>query len=454
MRRFFSRGLLAALGPGLFLCAALVGGASALLRGHEVPGQVLVQMLAKAEGGRLRVLVRLPLVAMQDIDFPQHGPGYLNIPDAEPWLRQGVEGQVAPGISAYENGNRLGGQQIVAVMASLPSNRSFAAYDQALAHVLGPRLADSVDIVWQQAMLDVLLEYPIESDRSNFSIDPALARLGQRTQTLLQYVMVDGSVRSFDLRGNPGVVPLDPHWYQAAVRFATLGFWHILDGIEHLLFLACLVIPTRRIRPLVASVGSFTIAHTVTLIASLFFVAPNVLWFSPLIDALIALSIGYLAFENALGERPKRRWLVAFVFGLVHGVAFSFALRETVQFAGRHQIVSLLAFNAGIGFAQVVVVAALATLVSALFRFAVPARAGAIVLSGLVAHTAWHWIVSRGAELRLYDITLALPAFDSQLLPGALRWGILLVVVGSLLWVMSRVFPKLEQSADTGRASS
>ncbi len=110
----------------------------------------------------------------------------------------------------YENDVRLEGRQLVAVMASLPSDRSFASYDEALAHVLGPRLPDSTEIVWQQTMLDMLFEYPIQSDRSQFSIDPTLARLGFRTQTVLRFVLPDGTVRAFDYRGNPGLVRLDP----------------------------------------------------------------------------------------------------------------------------------------------------------------------------------------------------------------------------------------------------
>ena len=63
---------------------------------------------------------------------------------------------------------------------SLESDKSFASYDQALAHVSGDRLPDSLDVVWNQAMLDVLFEYPIQSDRSEFSIHPAVSHLGLR----------------------------------------------------------------------------------------------------------------------------------------------------------------------------------------------------------------------------------------------------------------------------------
>ena len=67
------------------------------------------------------------------------------------------------------------------------------------------------------------------------------------------------------------------------------GFFHILDGTDHLLFLLCLVIPFRKLRPLAVIITSFTVAHSVTLIASAFGMAPDALWFPALIETLIAI---------------------------------------------------------------------------------------------------------------------------------------------------------------------
>ena len=96
------------------------------------------------------------------------------------------------------------------------------------------------------------------------------------------------------------------------MRFVELGFFHILDGTDHLLFLFCLVIPFRRFRALVAIVTSFTIAHSFTLIASAFNLGPDALWFPPLIETLIAVSILYMALENIVGSNVGRRWIITF----------------------------------------------------------------------------------------------------------------------------------------------
>src|SRR5207249_10131615 len=139
--------------------------------------------------------------------------------------------------------------------------------------------------------------------------------------------------------------------------FVKLGFLHILDGLDHLLFLFCLVIPMRRLRPLIAVITSFTVAHSLTLIASTLGLTPRALWFPPLIEVLIALSILYMAFENIVGPKLERRWLIAFGFGLVHGFGFSFALRESLQFAGSHLATSLVSFNVAVGLGQLFVLA-------------------------------------------------------------------------------------------------
>src|SRR6185503_8667790 len=138
--------------------------------------------------------------------------------------------------------------------------------------------------------------------------------------------------------------------------------------------------------------------------------APDALWFPPLIEVLIALSIVYMAFENIVGAKVERRWIIAFAFGLVHGFGFSFLLRQSLQFAGSHLTTSLVAFNVGVELGQLFVLAIVIPLLALLFRYVVAERVGTILLSALVAHTAWHWMTERASALREYDFEW--PAFD------------------------------------------
>src|SRR4029077_14421226 len=152
------------------------------------------------------------------------------------------------------------------------------------------------------------------------------------------------------------------------------GFEHILDGIDHLLFIFCLVIPFRKIRPLIGIVTAFTVAHSITLIASAAGLAPSGLWFPPLIEVLIALSIVYMALENIVGPKLERRWMLAFGFGLVHGFGFSFALRDSLQFAGSHLLTSLLAFNVGVEIGQIAVLCVAIPVLALVFKHVVAER--------------------------------------------------------------------------------
>jgi len=413
---------------------------------HDIPNDVTIQAFLKPSGQRLELLVRVPLKAMRDVDFPRRGPGYLDLERVGAYLRDPAKTWIADTIELYENDNRLPYPQILGTRVSLPSDRSFASYDAAVAHVTGPPLPSDTTLYWDQALFDVLFAYPIRSDQSRFSIHPALARLGLRTITSLRFLPPGGAVRAFEFTGDPGLVRLDPHWYQAASRFVVLGFEHILDGTDHLLFLLCLVIPLRRLRALIPVVTAFTVAHSITLIASAYDLAPDVLWFPPLIETLIAVSIVYMALENIVGAATGRRWIIAFAFGLIHGFGFSFALRETLQFAGSHLLASLLSFNIGVELGQLLVLIVLIPALQLLFRHVVAERMGTIILSALVAHTGWHWMIDRADRLRQFSFTW--PTITATLLLAAVRWLMLIVVAAGAVWLL---FSVLRQRA--GRSS-
>ena len=445
-RRASAACLVAALAATLVVARPTASEGSAATLLHEIPGDVTVQLIVKPEGERLRLLVRVPLSAMQDIEFPLFGPGYLDIPNAGRSLRDAATLWIGQVVELYEGDVRLEGPGLVAVQASIPSDKSFATYEEALAHVTGPRLPDETQLYWQQALLDILLEYPIEWDQSDFSIRPGLERLALRVVSVIRFLPPAGVIRAYQYTGDMGLVRLDPRWHQAALRFVELGFFHILDGIDHLLFLLCLVIPFRKIKALVVIVTAFTVAHSITLIASAFGLAPDTLWFPPLVETLIAASIVYMALENIVGRIGlHRRWAVTLGFGLIHGFGFSFALRETLQFAGSHMLMSLLSFNVGVEFGQLMVLVLMVPVLEALFRYGVAERMGTIILSALVTHTAWHWMTARGGELVQYQFRW--PALDTALLMNAFGWLLLVSVLSGAGWW---IYGLLRRSSEPG----
>jgi hypothetical protein len=402
---------------------------------HDIPKDATVQAFVKPAGQRLRLLVRVPLKSIRDVDFPEQQHGYLDLVKLAPLLPDAATIWISGLTEIYEGEIRLPNPLVVATQISLESDKSFASYEEALAHVTGPKLANTANVFWNQVTLDVLLEYPIQSDRSAISIHPRLERLASRVVTVLRFLPPGGAIRAYEFVGDPGLVRLDPRWHQAAARFIELGFFHILDGTDHLLFLLCLVIPFRRFRALIPVVTAFTVAHSITLIGSAYDLAPGALWFPPLIETLIAISIVYMALENIVGSGTvRRRWIMAFGFGLVHGFGFSFALRETLQFAGSHLLASLLSFNIGVELGQLLVLLLLIPLLESLFRYVVAERIGTIILSALVAHTGWHWMIERADRLRQFRFQWA--DLNAAVLAGALRWLIGILVIAGIAWLV------------------
>ena len=439
--RAFARALVYAL--------ALLVGAPVAGIAHEIPKSVLILAYLKPSGDTLRVVARVPMEAMRDIQWPLRGPGYLELARLDSLLKDGTKIWLVDNLKVYEAGTRLEPPRIRSAIVSLQSDRSFESYETAFAHATGPSLGGKIDLAYQQAMVDVVLEYPIKSAESRFSMNAEFGRLGVRTTTVLHLLPPGHAQRDFTWMGDPGLVHLDPQWFQSAGLFVRLGFSHILDGIDHLLFLLCLVIPFRRIRPLVGVVTAFTIAHSITLIASAMGLVPGALWFPPLIEVLIALSIVWMAFENILGVRLDKRWMLAFGFGLIHGFGFSFALRESLQLAGSHLLTSLVSFNVGVELGQLAMLIVAVPVLNWVVERVTQERIALIILSALVAHTAWHWLIDRWIAFRAYPV--ALPPFDAVFGAGVLRVLTLGAIALAGAWVarglVSRLSPATGVSA-------
>ena len=145
-------------------------------------------------------------------------------------------------------------------------------------------------------------------------------------------------------------------------NFIGEGFVHIFLGYDHILFILGLIIAAGNLRRLALIVTAFTVAHSITLaLASLGAISVPL----RLAEAMIALSVAYIGFENLI-TKPKRRALLAFAFGLIHGVSFSTVLAERVAIAGMggHELQLLFGFNVGVELGQLVIVTAIYPIVA------------------------------------------------------------------------------------------
>jgi hypothetical protein len=423
------------------LCGLMVLAVNSRVLADEIPLRVAVQGFVQPQGSQLNVLLRVPMDALGEVSFPiRGGVGFLVFSESGAAMEEAANSHVLQSIQLFEGDRLLGQPRLAAVRIALPSDRSFVDYETALRNVQSPPLEDTTELYFRQGFLDVLASYPIESEMSRFSVDARFGGLGVETTTVLRYILADGSERTFSFIGNPGRVYMDPRWYQAVLNFVVLGFEHILEGADHLLFLFCLLIPLRSVTALIPVVTSFTIAHSITLLASALGWVPSAIWFSALIETLIALSIVYMALENIVGVQQRHRWMMTFGFGLVHGFGFSFLLTESMQFAGGHLVSSLLAFNLGVELGQILVLLVMVPFIYLLFRFVLPERLGVVLLSAIVAHWAWHWMEDRWAGFNAYQIVM--PAIDRYFFAGLMQWLALLLLSGAVLWIMNEVFKR------------
>ena len=181
------------------------------------------------------------------------------------------------------------------------------------------------------------------------------------TDVLVRIESADGAVRSARLTPSSPrfTVPTHPTAIMVVWDYVGLGVEHILFGIDHLLFVLCLLLLVSDLRKLLVTVTAFTLAHSITLAAAtLGFVRVPA---AP-VEATIALSIVFLASELVRNEARRSRvtlsypWLVAFSFGLLHGLGFAGALTE-VGLPQREIPLALFAFNIGVEVGQLAFIA-------------------------------------------------------------------------------------------------
>jgi hydrogenase/urease accessory protein HupE len=205
---------------------------------------------------------------------------------------------------------------------------------------------------WTSVCAGGLVGSSISIDGLSSTLTDVLVRL-ERENGTTQVGRVKPSSPVFDVTETPGKL-------QVALTYLSLGVEHILFGIDHLLFvLALLIIVTGR-RRLLGTITAFTLAHSITLVAAtlgLLYVPQTP------VEAVIALSIVFVASEivHSRQGRPgiteRKPWIVAFVFGLLHGFGFAGALTE-LGLPEQSIPVALLFFNVGVEVGQLMFIAA------------------------------------------------------------------------------------------------
>lgn len=210
-------------------------------------------------------------------------------------------------------------------------------------------------------------------DGSSIRIEGLEATL---TDALVRIERLDGTTQTVKLSpSSPAfTVEAEPGGWEVARAYLVLGIEHILLGIDHLLFVLALMILVKGAKRLLWTITAFTAAHSLTLAAA------TLGWIHvpiPPVEASIALSIVFLASEIAhtRAGRPsltyRKPWIVAFVFGLLHGLGFASALNE-VGLPANAIPVALLFFNVGVEIGQLMFITSVLAIVAGARRLSLP----------------------------------------------------------------------------------
>jgi hydrogenase/urease accessory protein HupE len=224
------------------------------------------------------------------------------------------------------------------------------------------------------------------------------------TDVLLRIKWLDGSVSTALLKPSMPVyvIPDRSTAYEIAATYLQLGTEHILSGMDHLLFVFALMLIVGSIRQLLVTITAFTLAHSITLgAATLGFVhVPQ----QP-VEAVIALSILFLAVEIIHGQRghpgyaARWPWMVAFIFGLLHGFGFAGALAE-VGLPQQAIPLALIFFNIGVELGQLLFIGAVLLCGWLLHRWKHPLlfERGEVVATYTIGSISSFWLIERIAS--------------------------------------------------------
>lgn len=191
----------------------------------------------------------------------------------------------------------------------------------------------------------------------------------------------------------------------ATIRDFTLwGMKHIFVGFDHIAFLLALLLGARGVREMLLIVTSFTVAHSVTLLLAAFEIVSIP---SRITESMIAASIVYVAVENLVAKKTEHRWILTFLFGLVHGLGFSGVLADYLKGVDS-LLLPVVSFNVGVELGQLAILAVVFPLLGGLRRKldADPAAKPWPLLAGsaLTGLFGLAWMVDRVFALELMPI--------------------------------------------------
>ena len=397
----------------LGLIAILLSGMSAAA--HFSEGTKVRTILVAEKDGALVAYVRVPaplvfsdLVGKAQVDQEPLDSPFLELENTAAGVRYRINLEaVALNRSSFENRLR---NALVFSQAGLDLSSSingFTLLNRRPAQVLDSVAAAKAALSSDSTSIDpvfglAIIDYEV---RINSQDPSGILEVRSGYTPLLPGPGVAIENHLIDARGDPPVsttapgqleepAVLDGSHLSTFLHFINQGMLHILEGLDHVLLVITLALGVGATRKLIYLVTAFTLGHSVTLIATFLGATPSWPWFIPTVEAAIAASVLYAAITAMVNKSGSV--LVFAGIGLLHGLGFSFVLGDILGRNAPDLIPALLAFNIGIEFGQLIILAGTLSLVFALERLATPALRPAKLgtLTAIAILSAW-WVAER-----------------------------------------------------------
>jgi len=375
--------------------SALTAAVGVPLLAHETT--IEMNTFLRVQGSVLTVLVRLPASILADAGLSTVKPSASEQGANEAPLRA-VALETAKELEVMSANRRLPTSSAKWVV-SRGGDSSFNSYEAALEHLAGPSLPAAGEVYWNDAFVDLRLDYGSVSPG-----DLSVRFNGFRTptgfvQTRVTYLPEDDAARPFTIIGPPRRVTLEPRLREAMPMFAKAGLRRLISDRVLLLFLLVLAIPRRSLRTAFRAFGAFLIGHVTFAILMPALSSPPEVFVQLLFSLTATTALVIAALQNTVATRIGWTTAVSFCFGLTNGVAVGLAVREALPLAGSHPVIGLAAFVGATEIAALWLLIIVQPVIQSLYRLGMRDGVVTVALSLLPIHTGLHGIVESGQQL-------------------------------------------------------
>jgi hypothetical protein len=373
--------------------------APALVRAHEIAVEQRVDMAMQPAGDRLVVRLTVPATVLGDAQLPRLADGWLN-PSAIDAPIQLVAADTARNLDL-----RVGGSTAPSPTASARLGADRMSVEIELTYTIGENAAGV------SARLNAFASTPLRPVR-----------------TTVRYLPRSGSPRTISVTGPPTRVLFNPTVSDTFRQFAARALAVVVSGGDHLLFLACLLLPLRGARDAVRPFAAMISGQAAAIVFVALWPAIGAAW-APLAAVLAGSAIVVAALQNIVGARLVLVGVLAAGFGVMSGVGnFGASFAAAQEVSGAHRTTALAVFLVVAAAAQLWLAAVMWATRKWLDGLGLPNRFSTVLASVLLAHVAMHAVVDRGQHVT----QVGAAGSEYALVWIVLAWATVMVVIASI----------------------